>query len=354
MNRHFFGIAITLLAPGAVENAAMASEPVRDAVAVTVTEVITEDVSPEVQSAGTVFSRNATMITAGLNARLEWVAEPGDVIASGEAVARFDCEMLSLQRQEQIAQATRARTSRDTLGREAERLEKLRERFAASITQMERIQADRDLAVSDLKIANVRIRQTDSQLRRCVAIAPFSGVVTERRQRAGEDVERGNVVAAMTDTQNLEVRASLPVRYLPRINIGGTAEVRISGARLVGQVRTVVPAADPLSQTFEVRIDLPSAAPGFLAAGQLVSVRLPLAASVSLTVPRDSIVLNEDGTFVVRINADDTAERVAIDVADAGGERVAIRGALKPGDRIAVRGAGLLSDGELVAVQSDT
>lgn len=354
MNRSLVGLATVLLIATAIQNAAIASEPGTLAVAVTVTEVVTEDVSPEIQSAGTVFSRNASLITAGLDARLEWVAEPGDVVASGEAVARFDCEMLSLQRQEQVAQAARARTNRDTLGREAERLEKLRETFAASITQMERIQADRDLAGSDLKIANVRIRQTDSQLRRCVAVAPFSGVVTEQLRRAGEDVERGNVIAAMTDTRNLEVRAALPVRYLPRVKIGGSADVRISGARLVGQVRTVVPAADAMSQTFEVRIDLPSAAPGFLAAGQLVSVRLPLAASASLTVPRDSIVLNENGTFVVRINADDTAQRIAIDVADAGGERVAIRGDLKPGDRIAVRGAGRLSDGELVAVQSDT
>ena len=73
-----------------------------------------------------------------------------------------------------------------------------------------------------------------------------------------------------------------------------------------------------------------------------------------MTVPRDSIVLREDGTFVMRINDDNKVERVTIEVADANGQRVAVRGALKPGDRIAVRGAEALDDGEHVAVQAET
>ena len=99
---------------------------------------------------------------------------------------------------------------------------------------------------------------------------------------------------------------------------------------------------------------LPSSAPEFIAAGQLVSVSLPLAPANVLTVPRDSIVLREDGTFVMRINAENRAERVTIRVADATGQRVAVRGELKPGDRVAVRGAEALDDGESVAVRTET
>ena len=68
------------------------------AVPITVTEVVTTSVAPQIPAAGTVFSQNQTQITAGIAGRLEWVAEPGDVIAEGEPVARFDCEMLELSR----------------------------------------------------------------------------------------------------------------------------------------------------------------------------------------------------------------------------------------------------------------
>jgi RND family efflux transporter MFP subunit len=167
-------------------------------------------------------------------------------------------------------------------------------------------------------------------------------------------VERSTVLAAMTDTQNLEVRASVPIRYLPRMQTGELAAVRMNDLELEARIRTIVPAANTQSQTFEVRLDLPDGAPQFVAAGQLVSVSLPLTAVASLTVPRDSVVLREDGTFVMRINNEEKVEQVAVEVTEASGDDVAVRGQLASGDRIAVRGAEALEDGELVAVQTES
>ena len=325
-----------------------------DAVTVTVSEVITEELAPEVHSAGTVFSRNETLITAGLAGRLTWVAEPGDFIGEGEAVARFDCDYLALQRDEQMAQADREHADVEALSREVARLEEARKKLVASVTQLETTRADRDRAAGNLRIAHVRISQFENQLNRCIATAPFAGVVTERRQRAGEDIERSTVIAAMTDTLNLEVRASLPIRYLPRVEIGDAAFIRTSEIRFESRIRKVVPAADPMSQTFEVRLQLPQGAPGFVAAGQLVSIRMPLSSKNALTVPRDSIVLKEEGSFVIRIKNDGTAEQVSVEVADANGDRVSIRGDLSVGDWVAVRGAEGLADGELVAILKES
>ncbi len=325
-----------------------------DATAITVSQVVLASVGPRVPAAGTVFSRNETQITAGIAGRLEWVAEPGDQINAGESVARFDCEMLELQRERQVAQAERADINFKTLAREVERLDGLTETNAISIMQYERTQADRDLAASDLTIARITIKETENQLRRCNVKAPFSGVVTEQLQRAGEDVERSTVLAAMTDTQNLEVRAAVPIRYLPRMEIGEIAEVKMNELRLEGRIRKIVPAANSQSQTFEVRLELPLDAPSVVAAGQLVSVILPLSANAALTVPRDSVVLREDGEFVMRINSDQKAERVAVEVTESNGDYLAVRGDLESGDRVAVRGAESLKDGELVAFQKET
>ncbi len=325
-----------------------------NAVPITVSRVLSTSVAPRIPAAGTVFSRNETQITAGIAGRLEWVAEPGDQINAGESVARFDCEMLELQRERQVAQAERADINFQTLAREVERLDALTETNAISVIQHERRQADRDLAKGDLAIARITIRETDSQLRRCNVTAPFSGVVTAQLQRAGEDVERSTVLAAMTDTQNLEVRVSVPIRYLPRMQIGELAEVRMNELRLEGRIRKIVPAANAQSQTFEVRLELPEGAPRVVAAGQLVSVAIPLSANAALTVPRDSVVLRADGAFVMRINNEQIAERVSVEIIESDGDHVAVRGELEPGDRIAVRGAESLEDGELVAVQTET
>lgn len=321
---------------------------------VTATEVVSTSFAPTVPAAGTVFSRNEAQITAGMAGRLSWVAEPGDAIQAGEPVATFDCEMLELQRERQLAESDRAKINLEALNSEIARLESVRDTSVISELQLDRTTANRDLAKSDLRISKIAIKETDSQLSRCAVLAPFSGVVTIQARNAGEDVERSTMLAAMTDTQNLEVRASVPIRYLPRMQTGDIAEVRMNELRIESRIRRIVPAANSQSQTFEVRLELPTDAKDFVASGQLVSANLPLVANAALTVPRDSVVLREDGTFVMRINADATVERVAVEVREADGDSIAIQGALKSGDRIAVRGAEGLDDGELVAVHTDT
>jgi len=321
---------------------------------VTVTKVVSSDVAPTVPAAGTVFSRNQVQITAGMAGRLRQLAEPGDFIEAGTPVAIFDCGMLELQRERQLAEAERATINLAALRNEVERLESVRGTHVIAEIQLDRTAADRDLARSDLRIANIAIRETDGQLERCIVRAPFSGVVTQRLHNVGEDVERSTVLAAMTDTENLEVRASVPIRYLPRMRTDEVAEVHLNDLRLEARIRKIVPAANSQSQTFEVRLELPADAPRLVAAGQLVSVNLTLSPNVALTVPRDSVLLREDGAFVMRINDDAKAERVAVEVREASGDLIAVRGALQPGDRVAVRGAESLDDGELVAVQTET
>jgi hypothetical protein len=112
-----------------------------------------------------------------------------------------------------------------------------------------------------------------------------------------------------------------------------------------------VPTGDVRSQTFEARIDLPSDASGDWTVGQLVSVAIPIQAkSLSLTIPRDALVLRSNGAFVFRINAENKAEQVKVQVGDSAGELIAVTGPLEAGDRVAVRGAENLSEGTAVRV----
>jgi len=332
----------------ATENTWAQEQEDDDAVPVTVSEVAHDNVAGKVPAAGTVFSQNAAQITAGLQGRLEWVADPGDFIEAGDAVARFDCEHIELLREEQVVQSNLEQVRHDSLVREISRMEAAL--LATSQLQLERVKANRDLSKSQIGVISVRIRQFENQLRRCTELAPFSGVVTTQMRRGGEDVPQGDLLATMTDTRNLEVRASVPIRHLPRMDRGSTAEVRLNDIRFSGLIRTVVPAANPASQTFEVRIDLPQQATDVMAAGQLVSVTLPLAANSALTVPRDSIVLRQEGAFVMRVDQSNKAQSIAVEVNEANGELVSVSGDLQSGDRVVVRGADALADGNEVEI----
>lgn len=84
-----------------------------------------------------------------------------------------------------------------------------------------------------------------------------------------------------------------------------------------------------------------------------MSVAVPIRArKVSLVVPRDALVLRNNGAFVFRVNDDNVAERIAVELGDSSGEVIAVTGPLHEGDRVAIRGAENLREGNSVKVMT--
>jgi RND family efflux transporter MFP subunit len=147
------------------------------------------------------------------------------------------------------------------------------------------------------------------------------------------------------------VRAFVPLKHLPRTAAGQAIDVFATDAAYTGSIRSLVPTGDVRSQTFEARIDLPSDATRDWTVGQLVSVAIPIRArELALAVPRDALVLRNNGSFVFRINAENKAEQIKVEIGDSAGELVAVRGDLAEGDRVAIRGAENLAEGADVKI----
>jgi RND family efflux transporter MFP subunit len=318
---------------------------------VRVAQVSRTELAPTVAVPGTIYSRNEVQITAGVAGQLTWVAEPGEVIRAGEALARVDSETLLLQRAEQEALLERAEINIRQLSSQLRRQSELQNEKLVSEFELEQTEANRDLAVADAKIIKVRIRQIDDQVRRADVRAPFTGIVISRVRRAGEDVARGEVLGQLTDIQALEVRAFVPLKHLPRTEVGQALDIFATDARHAGTIRALVPTGDVRSQTFEARIDLPLDATVDWTVGQLVSVAIPIRPKeLALTIPRDALVLRTDGAFVFRINAENKAEQVRVSIGDSTGELIGVTGELEEGDRVAIRGAENLTEGAEVRI----
>ena len=318
---------------------------------VQVADVKRSEIAPTVAVPGTIYSRNDVQVTAGVAGQLLMVAEPGTIVQQGQAVARLDRRPLLLQRAEQEALLQRAEINVRQLESQLRRQRELQGSSLVSEFELEQTEANRDLAISDANITKVRIRQIDDQIRRTDVRAPFTGVVISRVHRGGEDVARGEILAQLTDISNMEVRAFVPLKHLPRTVVGATIDVFATGTLYEGRIRSLVPTGDIRSQTFEARIDLPASARDSWTVGQLVSVAIPIRTrELALTVPRDALVLRHNGSFVFRVSADNLAEQIAVSIGDSAGDLVAVTGSLQPGDRVAVRGAENLTDGAAIKV----
>ena len=331
----------------ALLTSAAAPSPVR--VAAVEQRVIT----PTLPVSGTVHSKNDQQITAGIDGQIRSVAEPGTRVKKDDIVAQIDETPIRLLHKEQRAQVSRARAQRRFLRAQLTRQKALRKSDHVTDLDVEQAELDLSVAASDLRIAQTRVQQTEDRLRRATIRAQFDGIVVERARRAGEDVTRGTVLGRLADLDTLEVRALVPVKYGMRLAVGRRLTVFGYESRFAGIIHSVVPALNPRSQTFELRLDLPERAQQTWSIGQLVTLAVPTRKSAGtdgLAVPRDALILRQEGTHVFRIREDNTAERVAVQVGEGQGPWVAVRGSLNVGDRVAIRGAETLKDGASVEV----
>ena len=297
-------------------------------------------------------SRSYVSITAGVSGRLDWLQEPGVMVQQGEVLAKMDLLPLQLRQAEQQAQIKRASINARYFNNELQRLHKLKKTNSTSQFQLDQTKSQYELAQSDIEIATLKLQQIEDELRRATVKAPFSGVVTERVVRAGTDINRSDILLKLLDTEHLEARLFVPVKYLAHVRKGLELNLQAIGQSISTQVTSVIPHTDPLSQTFEVRIQIPEHLNEFWTAGQLVKVTVPVQdAQPSLTVHRDALILRKEGTFVVKVDAENKAHRLLVTVGKGTLDRVSIYGDLNSGDKIAIRGAERLKEGQDVVVQ---
>lgn len=339
-------LMISLCSYAAPEAKSTASSPVK-------VDIVTEIQLPATTNLmGTLHSRAHVAVTAGVSARLEWLAEPGTLVQQGDVLAKMDLLPLQLKQAEQQAQIRRAQINVRYLNNELQRLLTLRKSNATSQFQVDQAQSQYEMALADIEISELRLAIIDDQLQRATIKAPFGGVITQRLVRAGSDISRGDVLLKLLDAEHLEVRLFVPVKYLAFVRNSEQLTLRASQQRLDAKISSLIPSVDPLSQTFEIRIQVPSHLNDSWAAGQLVQVTVPTQdTSPRLTVDRDALILRKEGTFVVRIDSDNTVQRIAVTVGNGTIDRVSISGDLQPGDMVATRGAERLADGQGVIVQ---
>jgi RND family efflux transporter MFP subunit len=321
---------------------ALASEP--PPVTVVAVPARQVELAPTLWVPGGVISRSDARVASDEAGRIERVADVGDRVAAGDVLARLDSAMLALRERELVAELARADAQLDYLQRQEARVQELAARQTVSGAALDEARSSRIALEHDRQRAEVALQTARHRLARAVVRAPFPGVVVERLVQAGEHVQTGTPVVRLVDTADVEVIARAPVALAAHLQPGTRIAVRTDDALLSATVRVVVPVGDQASRQFEVRATLDGAIP---AIGSAVEVALPGEAPRSVVaVPRDALVMRRDETWVVRLDDEGRARRVAVRLGSADGEQVEIIGGIAPGDRVVIRGAERIREGQ--------
>lgn len=325
---------------------------------VSVAPVQSQLISPQMMVSGQVYSRYQSNLSAGVDGRLEWIAEAGQQVAQGDVLAKLDPTPLTLRKNELQAQLKRSQINAARLDKELARLKTLVAKQLISQTQLDQVQADRDLALADVELNRASLAQVQDQLSRAVVTAPFAGVVSQRHHQKGEEVSRSETLLQLVSLTDLEVRLFAPLAYAAFIQPGQQLQVYQQQGQTRLQLSSVIPVSDVRSQTFEARLAVTAADANNFSVGQLVSVALPTAsASLSTVVHRDALVLGKQqhAVFLVQQNKEGgpQVKRLTVELGQEQGEWLQVKAAVKPGDQLVVRGADTLKDGDKVRVLSE-
>ena len=113
---------------------------------------------------GTVISRNDAHIGAETDGRIIWVAEVGQRIGAGEAVARVDDADLRLELEDNRAQLESLRAQQRYLKNNLERLNQLAESNNAAANQLDEARADLDMTAQEIRRAEVAVAQAQRRI----------------------------------------------------------------------------------------------------------------------------------------------------------------------------------------------
>lgn len=287
---------------------------------------------------GATLPAHDVTFAAEIPGRIETLsADLGDAVEKGQVLARIDYSMLKAQRGQ-------ARAGLDLAEKTLRRLKALRAEDLISDQQIDEVEAQRLNAQAAVDMAEV-------QLSRASVEASLSGVVVHRFAEEGEYANPGQPLLRVMDYNEIIVSAPVPEREVSRIEEGASVEARIEalGTSATGIVDVVVPAADPISRTYELRARVPNAERR-IRVGMAVTLKLDVARHERVIVVSQDVVVESGEERSVFVVEGDQARRRVVDLGATEGSRVVITAGIKAGDEIVTEGQRGLVDGQSVRI----
>jgi RND family efflux transporter MFP subunit len=228
-----------------------------------------------------------------------------------------------------------------------QRFEALYKDEVVSRQQYEKMKLNYDIAVSRAAQAKAGLGTAQGQMRYASVSSPINGVVTQKLAMEGDIAAPGHPVLMVENPARLQVQTSVPEALFKTLKPGQAVRVEVDGLAqpVTAKVARLSPAADPVSHTYMVKLDV--AAPG-LQSGAFARVLFPTGSRLMLAVPKSAVLERAGITGVFVVDAQGIARyRMVRTGAETDGQ-VEILSGLNPGERVVTGNANAVNNGNKV------
>jgi RND family efflux transporter MFP subunit len=273
----------------------------------------------------------ATVSQATLSSRIQGTIDKllvreGTQVTKGQVLIQLDNRDVQADLARASAEVENARAQMD-------RMKALLPEEAVSRQEVEN-------AMRAFKVAEANRKAVLAQLSYTVVKAPFDGVITEKKVESGELASPGQPLLKMEDPLKLRLEATVAEGDLKAVSLGDKIPVVIDalgGQALTGVVSQILPAGDPQTHTFMVKVDLPHK-PG-LNTGMFGRFKLDKGMAQTLLLPATAVVERGDLTSVFVVGPDQVGRLRWVKTGRRFDQQVEILSGLNMGERVMLEGA---------------
>jgi RND family efflux transporter MFP subunit len=327
---------VVLAGLGLCFSAPTVGAPAEPAAALATSRIAAAPVPAERLLDGTVEAVNQTTVSAQTAGRIVGIyCDVNDFVPAGTVIVR-------IRSTEQVASLTQAEAAlKEATAREAEaqthydRIQDMYQRRVVAKATLDEASAGRDAAVARLIAARAGLDAAREGVAYTEVRAPYSGVVTQKLVELGQSVAPGTPLMAGASLDALRVVAEVPQSVIEQVRKVRKAAVYVDGKRIEATGLTLYPSAEPETNTFRVRIDLPKGMQG-LAPGMFVKVGLVTGEADLLLVPRSAVVERSEMRAVYVVAPDGRVALRQVRLGHVRGDQIEILAGLVTGETIAL------------------
>nr|MDP2190875.1 efflux RND transporter periplasmic adaptor subunit [Rhodoferax sp.] len=306
-------------------------------------------VPAQVKAVGTGFELEGVIqpvkqstISAQASGRVATLAvKAGDKVRSGQLLISIDDREAQTGVQRSQAQMAQAQAEARNAQANFDRTRDLQSKGFVSAAALDTAESQLKSALAGRDQAGTGARQSALAQGFTRVSAPYDGWVLQTHVEAGDLALPGKPLLTLYAPLPIRAVVQVPVSRSGQARAAGTVEILLpndaAGAQWIRPVaRSSVPTADPVSQTIEWRLELPSEAAKTLLPGQQVRVRFAGGQAERMVVPGAAVLRRGELTAVYVVAGKGFALKAIRLGADHGADGVEVVAGLIAGDRVAL------------------
>jgi multidrug efflux system membrane fusion protein len=357
--------------------------------------VAQQSVDESYEAVGTVRAKTTSVVSSKVMGNIVAMkVREGDTVRAGQVLVEIDSREARIQTQKSGAGLVETKGALDEVDRNIKaaessqtaavanrqlaastfrRYQQLLERQSISPQEFEEARARHEVADAEAELAGRMLHSLEAKRRQVLAridqakadvagsqvyssfsriAAPINGIVVSRQADVGYMAAPGAPLLTIESGTDYRLEAAVQESQINRIHLRDQVGVQIDALgpqEVPGIVVEIVPASDPGSRTYVVKISIPAPAGNqIIRSGLYGKARFVTGQTQAITIPQKAVVENGQLTSVYVVDQSGIARMRLVRTGKTYGDRVEVLSGLKEGEQIVVDGVAAVNDGSRV------